>query len=371
MSLRRGFTLIELMIAVTVMVIAIVAASTVVVTAATMTRNADNAADDFDHARLAGELLTRDIQSAGLMTPGGVFIGTPNSQNFPLYGADGNGTGPLPPVPVQPGTDDLWVLATDRNALRDPCVDKGAALPLQSASAAGLNVQCPSGNLLNAFNATDYLIAANTRTGALLTVNGLAGNTIGYAESGIANFSDAPPPGSGYSTGDMVYRATPWHYFVKAIPAIGNQVAWTGLYRHRGIVLPDGLGRPLSDDPLYNDELVQVGVEDLQVAYGVDANNSGDPAQYAYGVPNGAPTDYGLPPGFNAATPIRTVRLTVVARSQQSRQETGGNQQQVRSLGLGAGGGLQVENHLIPADGFQRAVYSRRLELPNLTPIAL
>jgi prepilin-type N-terminal cleavage/methylation domain-containing protein len=372
MNAWRGFTLIELMISITVMLFAIVAASTVIVTAGTMTRNADNASDDFDHARLAGEILTRDIQSAGLMTPGGVFIGATTSQNFPLWGEDGNGTGAAPPAPVSPGTDDLWIIVSDRNALRNPCVDMGAALPIQTAVASGpLTVQCSTGNLANAFNTTDFLVAANSRTGALLTVTGLAFPTISYAEQGVPNFSDAPPPGSGFSVGDMVYHATPWHYFVKVIPAIGSQVAWSGLYRHRGLVAADPLGRPLSDDPVYNDELVQVGVEDLQVAYGFDATNTGDPAQYTYGTPTGAPTDYSLPPGFNAATPIRTVRLTVVARSQQSRHETGGSQQQVQSSGLGAGGGLQVENHLIPADGFQRAVYSRRLELPNLTPIAL
>jgi type II secretory pathway pseudopilin PulG len=374
MTHRGGFTLIELMTAMVVMIIAVTAATAVMISAVSMTRNADNASDDFDHARLAGEQLTREIQSTGLMAPAGIFIGTVASQNFPLYGADGNGTGPLPPAPVQAGTDDLWLIVTDRNALRDPCKDRGAALPISVAAMSGsINVQCVTGDVNSAFNLTDFLVAANSRTGALLTVTALAGTTVQYAEQTVANFSDAPPPGKGYSVGDLVYHVTPWHYFVKVMPATGTFPPWTGLYRHRGTVQADALGRPLSDDPAYQDELVQVGIEDLQVAYGIDANNTGDPAQYAYGNPTGAPTDYGLPPPFSAATPLRTVRLTVVARSQQVRADTGGNTSGagIKSVGLGAGGGLQVENHLIPADGFQRAVYSRRLELPNLTPIAL
>jgi type II secretory pathway pseudopilin PulG len=376
MNRRHGFTLIELMVSMVVMIIAIFAALTLMLVAFSLVRNADNESDDFDHARIAGEQLTIQLQSAGLMTPGGIFIGTVASQNFPLWGADGNGTGPLPPAPAQAGTDDLWVILPDRNALRDPCGDKGAGLPVAlpvgvSKPNGPIPVQCPSGNLANAFNVNDFAVAANTRTGALLTINGLGLGQINSVEDGSANFSDAPPPGAGYARADLVYHATPWHYFVKAMPAGPGFQAWTGLYRHRGLVGADPIGRPLMDDPAYPDELVQVGVEDLQLAYGVDANNTGDPALYTYGNPVGAPTDYSLLPAFNANTLLRTVRLTIVTRSQQTRKDVGGGSAILKPTGLGAGGGLQVENHLIPGDNYQRAVYSRRLELPNLTPIAL
>jgi type II secretory pathway pseudopilin PulG len=375
MSARRGFTLVEALVASAVLMAAIAAASTVMITASSLTRNAENASEDFDHARLAGDQLAREIQSAGLLTPGGLYISTPGSLNFPLYGIDG--VAPYPGstggAPRNAPSDDLWLIVPDRNAMREPCVDPGAGLPVTVAAASGpLTVQCPPAGAITTFNATDFLVAANlsARTGALLSPGLVFGtNTIQYAEQAVANFSDAPPPsGTGFQVGDMVFRATPWHYFTLPIPASGNTPAWVGLFRHRGLAQTDpSTGSPLRDDPAYKDQLVQVGVEDLQIAFGMDDNplhpNSGDPQQYQF--------QAGLPPAFNGSLGLRTVRLSIVARSRQTVQDVGGLGKTVTQKGLGAGSGITVENHTIAPDGYQRAVYTRRLELPNLTPVAL
>ena len=372
---QRGFTLVEALIASTIFIITVVAATTVMVTASSLTRNAQNSSDEFDYARLAGEQISHQLQSAGLLTPGGIYIGSATSLNFPLFGVDGLApyAGSVGGPPRNPPSDDLWIIVPDRNAMREPCVDPGAALPITVAAASGqLNVQCPSGGTIGTFKPTDFLVAANlsAKTGALLSPGLTFGtSTIQYAEQSVPNFSDAPPPaGTGFQVGDMVFRATPWHYFTLPIAAVGSSPAWTGLYRHRGLAQTDpGTGTPLRDDPAYGDELVQLGIEDIQVAYGMDNNplhpNSGDPLQYQF--------QAGLPAGFNASAGLRTVRLTLVARSRQTVQEIGGSGKTQTTQGLGANGVINVENHTIAADGYQRAVYTRRLELPNLTPVAL
>jgi type II secretory pathway pseudopilin PulG len=375
MSRSRGFTLVEALVASAMMMAAITAATTVMISASSLTRNAENASEDYDHARLAGEQLAKEIQSAGLLTPGGIYISTPTSLNFPVYGIDGLApyAGSIGGAPRNPPSDDLWMIVPDRNAMREPCVDQGAGLPITVAAANGpLTVQCPPAGAITTFYTTDFLVAANmsAKTGALLSPSLTFGtNSIQYLEQSVANFSDAPPPsGTGFQVGDMVFRATPWHYFTLPIPAQGSNPAYVGLYRHRGLAQTDAnTGSPLQDDPAYKDELIQIGIEDLQLAWGTDNNplhpNSGDPLQYQF--------QAGLTPAFNASLGLRTVRLTVVARSRQTVQDVGGSGKAVTQKGLGTGSGITVENHTIAADGYQRAVYTRRLELPNLTPVAL
>ena len=69
------------------------------------------------------------------------------------------------------------------------------------------------------------------------------------------------------------------------------------------------------------------------------------------------------------ARPLRTVRISLVGISRQQKNRTDG------SLKTNNNFPLDVENHIPPkvgvGDGYQRTLYTRRLEMPNLAPASL
>ncbi len=361
---RRGFSLIELMVSVVIMAVAVAATASVVVTMMSLTRNAENYTDDLDAARQGGTALGRVVESAGLMTPGGLRVNTGSGPLLinPIFGIDGTtgagfraGGGP----PAVTGPDDLWVVTPNRNSLREGCVDPGAGVVISRTTAGGvLTVQCPT--IITSFGAGDFLVASNSRTGALLSpplVFSTAGAnaTIGYAEQAVVNFSPAPPPGEGFTRGDFVYGVTLFHYSIKPSPFQAGRPA---LVRHRGMLGTEPTtNRPFVEDPAFGDEVVQDLVEDMQVSFGMQAINT-DVITY----------QTSLAPDYNPALTLRSVRINVVAVGRLRDLAVDGD----KVVPLRP---LVVENHSppgaalgVPGDGFRRVLYTQRLELPNTAP---
>ncbi|RKH12305.1 prepilin-type cleavage/methylation domain-containing protein [Corallococcus sp. CA053C] len=358
--LARGMTLLETMVAAALATIILAAAAALLLAGGRVVHNTEHVADSHDHARLAGELLLSAVRQAGSGMSDGLWVvssGVPQRIN-PIFGGDGAGTGLLTATTTgnvvgTEGSDDLWLVVPDRNYLGRDCAP-GAAMTVVAPGTGSLQVNCvgtPSG----APPATPMLVASNMKSAALLTQTSVTSNpptaTVSYSESGVPGFSNAPHKG-GFQRGDLVYPARVLHFFIGPHPTTGRKA----LLRAEGTPAADIAGRPFMDmgDPV----VVQDFVEDFQVAFGVDATNTGDPTSYVF--------QNGLSPEYTPG--LRSVRISVVATGRTPRRDT--QNQAVLSEDLP----IAVENHTpatVPPDGYFRSLFSRRAELPNLASASL
>jgi hypothetical protein len=138
--------------------------------------------------------------------------------------------------------------------------------------------------------------------------------------------------------------------------------------------------------------LLQANVEDLQIAYGLDASLGGSPsAPYTgvmpyQGTPNfylgasgtTATTNTGFSPIWGLApsasvqpqAALRTIRVNVVARSTNPIVNSGQGNSPTTTSHYAP---LIVENHTptTTADGYLRTLYTRTIALPNLMPAGM
>ncbi|RKH12430.1 prepilin-type N-terminal cleavage/methylation domain-containing protein [Corallococcus praedator] len=361
-AMPRGMTLLETMVASALATIILAAAAALLLAGGRVVHNTEHVGDSHDHARLAGEALLSAVRQAGAGMSEGLWVvsaGVPQRIN-PVFGGDGAGTGLLAAttagnVPGTEGTDDLWLVVPDRNYLGRDCAP-GAAMTVVQPGTGSLQVNCV-GTPSSAPAANAMLVASNMKSAALLTqatvVSSPPTATVNYLETGVPGFSNAPHKG-GFQRGDLVYTARLLHFFIAPNPATGGRKA---LMRAEGLPATDASGRPFMDmgDPL----VVQDFVEDFQVAFGVDATNSGDPSSYVF--------QDGLSPEYTPG--LRSVRISVVATGRNPRRDT--QNQAVLAEDLP----IAVENHTPPAgataDGYFRSLFSRRAELPNLASASL
>jgi prepilin-type N-terminal cleavage/methylation domain-containing protein len=356
----RGMTLLETMVAAALATIILAAATALLMAGGRVVHNTEHVADSHDNARLAGETLLSAVRQAGAGMSEGLWVvssGTPQRIN-PVFGGDGASSGVLASttkgnVPATDGSDDLWLVVPDRNYLGRNCAP-GAAMTVVKPGTGALEVNCvgaPSG----APPANPMLVASNMKSAALLTQTSVTSTpptaTVNYLETGVPGFSNAPHKG-GFQKGDLVYPVRLLHFFIGTNVNNGRKA----LMRAEGRPGSDVSGRPFVDmgDPV----VVQDYVEDFQVAFGLDAANTGDPTKYAF--------QNGLKPEFTPG--LRSVRVSVVATGRTPRRDN--RNEAVLSEDLP----LAVENHT-PApgagDGYFRSLFSRRAELPNLASASL
>lgn len=394
MRAARGFTLVELMISVVIMLIAVLMASSVLLAGTNLARNSTNLLEQSDQARIALGQIAKDVQLAGNGAPNGVYVDMAGVAKLygPIFGLDGTSGAGVPvggtAAPVNPSgdhsweTDDLWLVVPTSNAMGESCVASGAYTTITTGSGAGpLKVRCTA-----SFSVGDLLLASNMSTGALLTVSALTAppgptqpGVVAFSEQSVGNFNDAPDHG-GFQQGDMLYKVQLVHYYVRkdtdGVPtlyrAANGSVLGTALSTSS---YPDspypGAGRPFVD--VDTGMRLQRNVDDLQVAYGYDTSLSGNPSTYTW--TNGLPPDVRdassavLSPGV---AQLRAVRVSVVVRSRQTVLDN--TDKTVKSTAQ-----TQVpvvENHYAvvtrpPPDGYRRVVYTRIIELPNLAPGSL
>jgi hypothetical protein len=361
MKSNRGFTLIEIMVSGGIMIVAVLATCMMLVEGQRFTRNTEEVAKSNDSARVAGELIVSALRIAGMGGNLGLWInnsGTPRLIS-PIFGNDN--------IAAAGSTDDIWMVLPDRTAMlkSEQCVSitiagftrpGGAASLVQGGAGGALQVNCTLGLLPAGIAPPPMLLVTNfSNPGVLLTgptMNQLADGTsgapvgqIGYNEMGLANFPPRP-----YQLGDMVYGAYVVRFFVKQ-DANGRP----GLYRQTGLLT--GNTPPAFIPTTINEGLVQEDIEDLQFAYGVDPSGLNLPDNYTF-------TD-GFPDGFTR--PLRSVRVSVI--SIHERRMVNGD-----STGIQIYQPIRTENHDVsgaPLDAFRRSLYTRRVELTNLSPGAL
>ncbi len=350
MKSQRGFTLVEVMLGVGISMLAMTVVMILVLFTTAKARDSDVVADSNSYARLGGDAIASALRLAGMGSGQGIYL---NSGGAPLlanavYGRDNltlNQAGN-----TVTGTDDLWIIAPIRNGMLDNCNIRGAYTILSAAGTGPLGVKPLGGPpCTQGFVNGDSLLVTNLNSAALISsivLNNPGINQINYSESIIPGFSNAPQRG-GFQQGDLVVLANVVHYYLDRDPTT-NQLA---LYSQRGVVGPDFLGRPLVDSG--NPTLVQRYIEDLQVVYWLDPNQSNDPAQYV--------DQHGLAPQYQAG--VKAVTLYLVARTQATLKDA--NNAQILSTMTAP---KSVANHPVAStpDGYRRSIYSRRIELPNL-----
>jgi hypothetical protein len=254
------------------------------------------------------------------------------------------------------GRDELWIVTATPNAFGETCSAsaRGAVTAvIAPGQNAPLAVSCVTG-----FATGDLALVSNLGKAALLTLSGTQTATstrpatLSYVEAdSTPNLSNAPEQ-NGFRAGDWVYGARLLHFYVR------NDASGTpGLYRAEGSVLYDPTRAWPFTDAAGTERLVIANIEDFQVTYGVLDANAPPDGPYLF--------RNGLAPAFNPA--LRAIRITAVARSKSPLKDNDG-----RAL-LGAEA-VAAEDHT-PASGapagYRRSVYTRRVELLNLTPSTL
>lgn len=400
---QSGLSLIELMVAAAIMLVAVALASSLMITGVRLARDGEVRTQESDEARLALGELVKSVRSAGMGAPRGFYVRSNGNNTLAnaIFGTDASSTD-------MPGADDLWVVAPDGNALREGCPgpgstmgDPGAATSIIASGTGPLQVVCTG-----KFTAGDLLMASNMDVGALLTGTVLGGSpaTIDYAESN-SGLSNTPSKG-GFQKGDMVFRVNVWHYLIKK-----DARGVPGLYRAKGKPSGSGGGTTTSKMAsqvgggggttpavtLFVDDgepvLVQERIEDLQVAYGMDYAGNGDPAGFTWVDSLGSDPQFssGGIGGSNVSgasslggsggmlsgrqdllggttNALRAIRLSVVVRGAKKATDNGGATW-TSMVPL-----AKVENHTqanTAPDGYRRMLANRLLELPNLSPGSL
>ena len=342
----QGFTLIELVIGVVVTALIVGAAFAVLVTTEKATRANDQVVDTQQSARLAMDLIARDIKLAGfgmVGTVGNCSIGGNAAAIVPLDqtigGADRGADSIRLAVPITSTVAPTWTLTSGvggTSAITQFNLPAGAVANMQTEAGGSLTGVALS--LAGAFTAT---------------VTGASGTTI--------NINTIPPPVA-FAAGTPVYLLECVTYRV--------DTTTTG---------PCGTNAPCL---LRNGVNIAEGIEDIQFEYACDGCVSAVNA----GVAEGIIDNQNAVSGFDAGdfvmntdwataplTPstIRLVRIFIVAR--QNKADHGFGERV--SAGVETAGPLQISDHNHSADAgynattysqFRRRILTRTVEARNL-----
>ncbi len=294
---QRGFTLVELMIGLAVTVVVVAAGFTVLTTTQKATHANDQVANTQQSARIAMDLLSRDIKQAGYG-----MIGPVGACGSAIMPGDNDPTGP------DKGPDQITLVVPVGNSVTPN------AWTLQTAVGPGFNqIQLTSTAAVN--NMVSQGMVANS----LISVGGGATGTVTTTSTDKINLNPIPAPLS-FGVGTPVYLLQCIRYQIGATAAACGNGLWPCLLR--GPV--GGALVPIVD-----------GIEDIQFAYACD----GCVATVNGGVQDGIIDDQGGAGGsfgpedfltnstwsIGSLSPdkIRFVQVTIVAR--QSLAVTGQN----------------------------------------------
>lgn len=340
---EKGFTLIELMVAMIIAMVIVAAAFTVLVTSNKATQINEQVADTQQNVRLAMELISQDIKLAGFNMIGAIgacVVGTPPQPApiVPLDNVPGGAVGTINDV----GPDSVRLVV--------PSMTAGIAggLPVLTAAANG------NANLITlAAGDITAMTASGMVLGSVVSIGGghsSAVTAIGGTTLTLGTPTPSLPAGAiAFPINTPVYLLQCVTYAVSTAPATCG--GSTSCLTRNGIPMVDG-------------------IEDLQLAYGCDGCNTAAPNPPG---PNGVIDEqdasggtftqgdlitnngWGLAP----MTPdkIKVVQVTIVAK--QSRADQGlseGN-----APGINTPAPVTVSDHNPSADaGYNAVTYSQQ-----------
>lgn len=321
-----GFTLIEMLIAMVIGLVVVLAVGYVFVGSRQTYRSQDAAARLQEGARYAYEVLSNDIRMAGITgcnTSGTQNIvdsdddATPNPGNDwykNLFGATQIGN-PLVNISAQPIYGYEGVVPADvcTTANTASCYSQGDGLTVLRADTSQEYIvqshASPTFTLTAAhdIHAGEIMVVTNcTDATALFQTTGTASTTLNHDASGTpGNFTDTLT--GSYGAGSRIYRLHSVTYYIGQNPA-----GEPALYRRR-------LTYSGNDPATVAEELVE-GVENMQITYGVDTDATADKQANSYQTATEIENASGTPavPGATAAARwqrVLSVRVSLLMRS--------------------------------------------------------
>jgi len=269
---QRGFSLVELMIAMTIGFIVLAGIGYLYLESRQAFRSMDNLSRMQESARYALEIMSRDIRMAGYRgcaSSSGTLHNTLNNSgtsayNFglPINGHDGGGAGWTPALPADTGgLSGLSILAgTDAIILRS-AFGGGASVTKQPGnSSADLKITTPNDLAIN-----DIVMVTNCKAASVFQVTNM--NVNGTGQNVVHNTGIGSPGNStkdlveNYSTsGGEIIKMQSKSYFIR-MGASGRPALWQfDNYKAAG-----------GDNPA---EITE-GVENMQIQYGIDVDSNG------------------------------------------------------------------------------------------------
>ncbi len=252
---QAGFTLIEVMVGMVVAVIVVAAAFTILTTTSKSLRANEQIVDMQQNARMAMEMLTRDIKSAGFGSPGAA-IGNcsygvmPNDQN--VGGVD---TGPDSVQLLVPTTR---ASGANRWSLSAPTLSSGiTSITLQPGAV------------------TDMVSSGLVANQSYISIGGAATVLVTGLSTAASTLSVSIPPPLWFQNADQVYLLQCIRYQVVQAPDPTNLCGGNAPCLTRGVA--GVTAGPNAEG------MIAEGVEDLQLAYACDGcvntafNNNGIP----------------------------------------------------------------------------------------------
>jgi len=347
---QRGITLVELMIALAVTSIIVTAGFTVLTTTDKSTRANEQAAGTQQNARLAMELIARDVKLAGFRMP--------LSPNVPVGGTAGNCAAAATGAAIRPvdkvstpsalpnddGPDTLSLVVPRTN----PGWTLSQAVPVAPASAF-------SSITLNATSVTEMQAEGMANgTNAYVSIGGVLTAEVTTSSGSAINFSNPHNLPVTFPIGTQVYL----------LQCITYSIGTDATCQTSGPCLLRTVDTGTAPAPTTN---IVDGVEDIQFALACDGCNTA----IKTGVPDGVIDDWNAnntfdvadwqtnrvwsPLTFDPAT-IRMVQVNVVARQSVRDQGLGEAQQ----AGVLTSGPLTISDHIHSADpGYAASAYQQ------------
>jgi type IV pilus assembly protein PilW len=321
----QGFTLIELMIALAITSIIVVASFTVLTTSNKATRANDQVAGMQYNARAAMELMSRDIKMAG----------------FGMVGPVGNCNTPIVPLDNNPGGADT---GPDAVSVATQAVSYTTTQWVLAAQAAGpfSQISLPSSQVGD-------MVTQGLANGSMISLGGVVSAQVATVAAAAGTITLQTPVGSSavFPANTPVYLLQCVTYQVIPVPDANNVCGGTAPCLVRGVVA--GLNCNVATSPCVP---IVDGIEDLQLAYACD----GCVATINAGIPDGVIDDQNVNGTFDQAdfitnsnwttTPltadtIRLVQISLVARQISAEQGLG----ETQSAGINTPTPLVVSDH--------------------------
>lgn len=247
---QRGFSLIEMMIAMTIGLLIVLALTTVVIGAGQANRANNRQSELETNGRYALDVMRREIQNAG------------------YYGLTGRGISASPNIPSIPAGNDC-LLGFALNISQRIWGSNNGINPFNIATC---------NELANIQPNTDMLVIRYLSTNPVMLATGTEGGPSPLIDCKTA--TGAICFRSSYEQGMLFSAGTPAVFY--DAPQQDHRVEVDIFYVNKNTVGADGVPSlrkySLSATGVMTDELIVSGVENLQVQYGVDSGLSGNPA---------------------------------------------------------------------------------------------
>lgn len=277
---QRGFSLVELMVAMTIGFIVLAGVGYLYLESRQAFRSMDNLSRMQESARYALEIMSRDIRMAGYRgcaSSSGAFHntlnkGTESAYNFglPINGYDAAGAGWSPALPSDAGgLSGLSILAgTDAIILRSAFGGGTTVTAQPGNSSADLKVTTPNDLAIDDVVMVTNCVASTVFQITNMNVNGAGQNVVHNVGTGSPGNSTKDLVENYSSSGGEIIKMQSKSYFIRT-GASGRPALWQfDNYKAAG-----------GDNPA---EIAE-GVENMQIQYGIDANADGVVESYSAG----------------------------------------------------------------------------------------